>query len=38
MDHDTAVAHEAAIADDGRDVLVHVAVCCVSGAMIGIKI
>ena len=34
MDHDAAVAHEGAIADDSRDVLVDVAVRCVSDASI----
>jgi hypothetical protein len=35
VDHDAAVAHEGAIAGDSGDVLVDVAVCCVSGASIG---
>jgi hypothetical protein len=34
VDHDAAVAHEGAIADDSRDVLVDVAVRCVSNASI----
>jgi hypothetical protein len=34
VDHDAAVAHEGAIAGDSRDVLVDVAVSCVSGASV----
>jgi hypothetical protein len=35
VDHDAAISHKCSIAGDSGDVLVDVAVCCVSGASIG---